>query len=81
MEQVLAPALAPGQVVVLDDLAAHHGARVRELVEAAGCELRFLPAYSPDLSPIEEAFSKPKALLAPPAPAPERPWSKPSAGR
>ncbi len=63
VEQVLAPALVPGQVVVLDNLAAHHAARARELVEARGCRLVFLPAYSPDFSPIEEAFSKVKALL------------------
>ena len=63
VDQVLAPALRPGQVVVLDNLAAHHGARARELVEAAGAELVFLPAYSPDLNPIEEAFSKVKAFL------------------
>ncbi len=61
--QVLAPALRPGQVVVLDNLSAHKGERVKELVEACGCELLFLPAYSPDFSPIEEAFSKLKALL------------------
>ncbi len=60
---MLAPALRPGHVVVADNLAAHHGRRARELVEAAGAELVFLPAYSPDLSPIEEAFSKLKALL------------------
>lgn len=63
VEQVLAPALLPGQVVVLDNLGAHKGERVCELVESRGCELLFLPAYSPDLSPIEEAFSKLKALL------------------
>ncbi len=63
VERVLAPALRPGQVVVLDNLNAHKGERVRELVEARGCELLFLPAYSPDFSPIEEAFSKVKALL------------------
>jgi transposase len=62
VEKVLAPALSPGQVVVLDNLAAHKGQRVRRLVEARGCELLFLPAYSPDFSPIEEAFSKLKAL-------------------
>ncbi len=61
--QVLAPSLRPGQVVVLDNLGAHKGERVRELVGARGCELLFLPAYSPDFSPIEEAFSKLKALL------------------
>ncbi len=63
VERVLAPSLRPGQVVVLDNLAAHKGERVRELVEARGCELLFLPAYSPDLNPIEEAFSKVKGLL------------------
>ncbi len=63
VERVLAPSLSPGQVVVLDNLGAHKGERVRELVEARGCELLFLPAYSPDFSPIEEAFSKLKALL------------------
>lgn len=61
--QVLAPALRPGQVVVLDNLGAHKGERVRELIEERGCELLFLPAYSPDLNPIEEAFSKVKGLL------------------
>ena len=63
VEQVLAPALSPGQIVVLDNLSAHKGERARELVGARGCELLFLPAYSPDLSPIEEAFSKLKARL------------------
>jgi transposase len=63
VEQVLAPSLSPGQVVVLDNLAAHKGERVRELVEARRCELWFLPSYSPDFNPIEEAFSKLKGLL------------------
>ncbi len=63
VEEVLAPSLSPGQVVVLDNLGAHRGEKVRELVEARGCELLFLPPYSPDFSPIEEAFSKIKALL------------------
>ncbi len=58
VEQVLAPALSPGQIVVLDNLGAHKGERVRESIERRGCELLFLPAYSPDFSPIEEAFSK-----------------------
>ena len=62
-EQVLAPSLVPGQVVVLDDPAAHRGERVRKPVEDRGCELRFLPACSPDFSPVEEAFSEAKALL------------------
>jgi transposase len=63
VERVLAPSLSPGQVLVLDNLGAHKGQRVRELVEKRGCELVFLPPYSPDFSPIEEAFSKVKALL------------------
>ncbi len=57
-----APALRSGQIGVLDNLAAHKGERVRELVEAEGCELSFLPSYSPYFSPIEEVFSKIKAL-------------------
>jgi transposase len=49
--------------VVMDNLSSHKGHRVRELIEARGCELKYLPPYSPDLNPIEEAFSKLKALL------------------
>ena len=63
VERFLAPSLKSGQVVVMDNLNAHKGERVRELVEARGCEVLFLPSYSPDFSPIEEAFSKLKALL------------------
>jgi transposase len=63
VEQVLVPTLRPGQAVVLDNLTAYKGARVRELVEGRDCELMFLPPYSPDLNPVEEAFSKVKALL------------------
>lgn len=63
VERVLAPSLSPGRVVVMDNLGAHRGHRIRELIEARGCELLFLPPYSPDFSPIEEAFSKVKALL------------------
>jgi transposase len=63
VEHVLAPTLRPGQIVVMDDLRQHQGARTRALIEARGAELLFLPAYSPDLNPIEEAFSKLKALL------------------
>lgn len=63
VEEVLAPSLVAGQVVVLDRLGAHRPARVRELIEARGCELVFLPSYSPDLNPIEEAFSKIKNLV------------------
>jgi transposase len=61
--QVLVPALSPGDVVVLDNLSCHKRARVRALIEAAGCTVLFLPPYSPDLNPIELAFSKLKALL------------------
>jgi transposase len=63
LEHFLLPALAPGQVVVVDNVGAHQPDRIRALVTAAGCDLVFLPAYSPDLSPIEEAFSKLKALV------------------
>ncbi|MGY1761463.1 transposase [Geodermatophilus sp. SYSU D00779] len=62
-EHFLLPALCPGTVIVVDDVGAHQPEQIRELVAAAGCELVFLPAYSPDLSPIEEAFSKTKALV------------------
>lgn len=60
---VLAPTLRPGQVVVADNLTAHHSPAVRVAIEACGAELRHLPAYSPDLNPIEEAFSKVKQAL------------------
>ena len=63
VEEALAPSLRPGQVVVMDNLTAHKGERVRELIEGRGCELVFLPPYSPDFNPIEQAFSKLKALL------------------
>jgi transposase len=63
IEHILAPSLIAGQIVVLDNLSVHKGARVRQLIEARGCELVFLPAYSPDCSPIEETFSKVKAFL------------------
>jgi transposase len=63
VEQVLVPSLTPGQVVVLDNLSAHTGERVRQAISARGCQLLWLPTYSPDLTPIEEAFSKLKAFL------------------
>jgi transposase len=63
VEQALVPSLSPAQVVVMDNLSAHKGGRVRELVEGAGCELLYLPPYSPDMNPIEEAFSKVKGIL------------------
>src|ERR687897_3041488 len=63
VEQVLAPSLREGQVVVLDGLGAHRTQKVRELIEERGADLLFLPSYSPDLNPIEEAFSKIKQLV------------------
>ena len=63
VEHILAPTLRPGQIVVLDNLRQHQGEATRRAIEARGAELWFLPAYSPDLNPIEEAFSKLKALL------------------
>ena len=64
VERTLAPSLSPGQVVVLDNLQAHKGERARRAVEQRrGAELLFLASYSPDLSPIEEAFGKVKSLL------------------
>ena len=56
--QVLVPALKPGDVVILDNLPAHKGNRVREAIEAAGASLLYLPPYSPDFNPIEKAFAK-----------------------
>jgi len=63
IEHILAPSLQAGQIVVLDNLSTHMGENVRRAIEARGCQLLFLPSYSPDLSPIEEAFSKLKAFL------------------
>ena len=63
VEQILAPTLRKGDIVFLDNLPAHKVLGVPEAIEAAGATLRFLPAYSPDLNPIEQAFSKLKAAL------------------
>jgi len=63
VEQVLVPSLKPGDIVVMDNLPAHKPPAIREAIEHAGAELRFLPPYSPDFNPIEMAFSKIKALL------------------
>jgi transposase len=63
LEEALCPSLLAGQVVVMDNLSAHKGQKVRELIEGRGCELIYLPPYSPDLNPIEQAFSKMKALM------------------
>ena len=72
VEHFLAPSLEKGQVVVLDGLGAHRTQRVREFVEATGADLLFLPSYSPDLNPIEEAFSKIKAIVRKAGGAPAR---------
>jgi transposase len=63
VEQMLAPALRPGDVLVMDNLGSHKVAGVREAVEAAGAMLLYLPPYSPDLNPVEQVFAKLKALL------------------
>jgi transposase len=63
IEQILAPSLQAGQIVIMDNLSTHTGAKVRQALAAKGCQLLFLPSYSPDFSPIEEAFSKLKAFL------------------
>lgn len=61
--KVLVPELRPGDIVVMDNLSSHKGPYVRQMIEAAGAELRYLPPYSPDFNPIENAFAKLKALL------------------
>jgi transposase len=63
VEQCLAPTLAPGDIVIMDNLAAHKVAGVREAIQAVGASLLYLPPYSPDLNPIEQMFAKLKALL------------------
>jgi transposase len=63
VEHFLCPALGEGQIVVMDNLQVHKTKKVRELIEGRGCSLVFLPSYSPDFNPIEEAFSKAKTLL------------------
>ena len=63
VSRVLVPELKPGDVVILDNLPAHKGSRVRAAIEAAGASLLYLPPYSPDFNPIENAFAKLKALL------------------
>jgi transposase len=63
VEQILVPTLQPGDVVVLDNLAAHKQPEVRVAIEQAGALLRFLPPYSPDFNPIELAFAKLKAFF------------------
>jgi transposase len=63
VEQVLVPALEPGDIVVMDNLGSHKGKAVRDAIRAAGARLFFLPPYSPDLNPIEQVFAKLKHLL------------------
>ncbi len=63
ISEQLAPTLHPGQIVVLDNLSVHKAERIRRAIEARGCTLLFLPPYSPDCTPIEQAFSKIKAIL------------------
>jgi transposase len=63
VERVLVPSLQPGHIVVLDNLSVPKSARARQVIEAAGCQLVFLPTYSPDLNPIEPAFAKTKQAL------------------
>ena len=63
VQQMLAPALSPGDVVVMDNLAAHKVAGAREAIQAVGASVLYLPPYSPDLNPIEQLFAKLKALL------------------
>jgi len=63
VQHILVPTLRPGQVVILDNLSVHHRVDIRALIAQAGCTLLFLPSYSPDFNPIEQAFSKLKTLL------------------
>lgn len=63
VRRVLVPSLQPGQIVVLDNLSVHKSATAKALIEAAGCHLVFLPTYSPDMNPIEQAFAKIKQAL------------------
>ena len=63
VEQILLPTLKTGEIVILDNLSAHKHQEIRDLIESAGAELWFLPAYSPDLNPIEKMWSKVKSIL------------------
>jgi transposase len=63
VEQFLVPTLAPGDIVIMDNLGSHKGAAVRQAIRSAGARLLFLPPYSPDLNPIEQVFAKLKLLL------------------
>jgi transposase len=79
VDQVLVPALSPGDVVVMDNLGSHKGPAVRGAIEAAGARLLYLPPYSPDFNPIENAFAKLKALCARPQSDPSTRSGRPSA--
>lgn len=68
VDQVLAPTLSEGDIVIMDNLPAHKSGRIRDAIERTGARLRFLPPYSPDFNPIEMAFAKLKALLRKAAP-------------
>ena len=72
VEEALCPSLSEGRVV-MDNLSAHKGARVRELIEQRGCELVYLPPYSPDMNPIEQPSPSSRRCCGGPNPAPERP--------
>src|SRR5215210_5626338 len=74
VEEVLVPSLHTRQIVVMDNLGAHRPKRIGQLIERQGCELLYLPAYSPDYNPIEEAFAKLKNCSARPQPGAKRPW-------
>lgn len=63
VQQLLIPTLAPGDIVIMDNLPAHKAEGVRHAIEHAGCRLLYLPPYSPDFNPIEKAFAKLKAVL------------------
>jgi transposase len=79
VEQVLVPTLRPGDIVIIDNLGSHKGKAVRRAIRATGAKLFFLPPYSPDLNPIEQAFAKLKTLLRKAADEPSKPLGSASA--
>jgi transposase len=78
VEKVLVPELKPGRVVIMDNLSSHKGPKIRQLIEAAGASLLYLPPYSPDFNPIENAFAKLKALRRKPRSEPSPGYGPPS---
>jgi transposase len=76
VERVLTPRLRPGQVVVMDNLTAHKGERVKDIIEEQGCELLYLPPYSPDLNPLRRLSRRSNASYGRPNPEGGRLWSK-----